>query len=288
MSSSGSPFRTGANLQNIADKNRGIFIPDAGLELWYADLEQAESRIVAYTSECPQDIEDHNSGDTHTGLAKTLFPQLPWGTASDREISDTKTPWDEDHEYRHYAKIVRHGTNIGMSAHGIARTLHIPLAQARDLRAGYFRRYPENEQRQVQLRCMIRDNGVLTGPLGNTRRFLGRLWEDDIQREGLAQIQQSTVAWMLNLAMWRIWYEMDGRLNIAAPPRPSDPNRVWVLGQIHDAILGLRRSGDDDAIRRVVGIMECPVLLGDRLVTIGAEVLVGTSWRHDDMRKLKL
>jgi hypothetical protein len=53
---------------------------------------------------------------------------------------------------------------------------------------------------------------------------------------------------------------MDGRLNIASPPRPSDPNRVWLLGQIHDAILGLRRPGDDDAMRRVKAIMETPVL----------------------------
>jgi DNA polymerase I-like protein with 3'-5' exonuclease and polymerase domains len=288
MSSSGSPYRTGANLQNIADKNRGIFVADPGLELWYADLEQAESRIVAYTSECPQDIDDHNAGDTHTNLARTLFPHLAWGTDSDRAIADGFPPWDPDHEYRHYAKIVRHGTNIGMSGNGVARQLHIPAAQGKALREAYFARYPENAARQVELRRAIRDTGVLVGPLGNTRRFLGRLWEDDVQREGLAQIQQSTVAWMLNLAMWRIWYEMDGRLSVASPPRPSDPCRVWVLGQIHDAILGLRRPGDDDAMRRVVEIMQCPVLINGEPVVIGAEVQVGRSWTHGDLRKLKL
>lgn len=290
MSSSGSPFRTGANLQNIADKNRGIFIPDSGLELWYADLEQAESNIVAHTSECPQDIADHAEADTHTLLARTLFPDLQWNgdPAADRRIADQHPPWDPDKSYRDYAKVVRHGTNIGMSPNGVARQLHVPAAQGRVLREGYFRRYPENEQRQMELRRQIADSGILVGPLGNTRRFLGRLWEDDVQREGLAQIQQSTVAWMLNLAMWRIWYEMDRRLNISSPPRPSDPCRVWLLGQIHDALLGLRRVGDDDAMRRVVGIMECPVLIGERPVRIGAEVLIGTSWRKDDMRKLKL
>ena len=58
MSSSKSPYHTGGNKQNIADKNRGMFIPDTGLWIFYADLEQAESKLVAYDAQCPQDIEE--------------------------------------------------------------------------------------------------------------------------------------------------------------------------------------------------------------------------------------
>jgi DNA polymerase I-like protein with 3'-5' exonuclease and polymerase domains len=287
MSSSKSPYRTGNNMQNIADKNRGIFIPDPGLVLFYADLEQAESKIIAYDARSPQDIEDHEHGDTHTGLAKTLFPDLPWGTRPDREIADLPLPWDPEHSYRHVAKIVRHGTNIGMSATGVARQLHQPRAVGGTMRDRYFTRYPENLARQMEIRREVRDTGVLRSPLGNTRRFLGRLWEDDVQREALAQTQQSTVAWMLNFAMWRIWYELDGRLNLGSPPRESDPNRVWLLGQIHDAVLGLVRPGDLDALRRVKEIMECPVLIHGVPVRIGAEVAVGKSWAHSDLRALR-
>jgi DNA polymerase I-like protein with 3'-5' exonuclease and polymerase domains len=288
MSSSKSPYRTGNNMQNIADKNRGIFIPDPGLVLFYADLEQAESKIIAYDAQSPQDIWDHNNGDTHTGLATTLFPELPWeDPRGPRAVADTPLPWDPDHSYRHVAKIVRHGTNIGMSATGVARQLHQPRKVGGEMRERYFKRYPENLARQMEIRRAVRDMGVLTGPLGNTRRFLGRLWEDDVQREALAQIQQSTVAWMLNFAMWRVWYELDGRMNIGAPPRESDPNRIWLLGQIHDAILGLVRPGDIEALRRVKEIMECPVIVHGVPVRIGAEVAVGKSWVHDDLRVIK-
>lgn len=298
MSSSKSPYRTSGNAQNIADKNRGIFVADPGLEMWYADFEQAESRLVAYTSECPQDIEDHNSGNTHVGLAQTLFPQLPWhlvGTrdAEDHEITAKSVagaplPWKPDHDYYRIAKVVRHGTNIGMSAAGLQRQIHSDRQTARDLHDGYFARYPENLRRQMELRRMVREEGRVVGPLGNQRIVLGRLWEDDVQRQLLAQVQQSTVAWMLMLAFWRIWYEMDTRLNLGSAPRPADPNRVWLLAPVHDAILGLRRPGDDDAMRRVRDIMETPVLIHGKPVTIAAEVQVGRSWLHDDLKVLKL
>jgi DNA polymerase I-like protein with 3'-5' exonuclease and polymerase domains len=291
MSSSKSPYRTASNMQNISDKNRGIFTADPGLVMFYADLEAAESTLIAHDAQCPQDIEDHANGDAHTFLAKTLFPDLPWGSLPDRQVADMPTPWGGGSQsaiYRQIAKVTRHGTNIGMSDNGVARQLHVSRAIGKDMRARYFQRYPENLARQLEIRRTVRDTGVLVGPLGNTRRFLGRLWEDDVQREALAQIQQSTVAWMLNLAMWRVWNELDTRLNIRSTPRPGDPNRVWLLGQIHDAILGLVRPGDVDALRRVREIMETPIVVQGHLVRIRAEICVGTNWRHDQLVKVKL
>ena len=295
MSSSKSPYRTGSNFQNIADKSRNIFVPDPGLELWYADLEQAESRIVAYDAECAEDIRDHEAGDVHTGLVKRLWPEL-WAragvplqykgvTPEDKAVASQPTPWDPSHDYRHYGKIIRHGTNIGMSHVGIARSAHIKQPEARKMREGYFSAYPNLRARQQDIRQEVRSAGLLITPLGRKRRFLGRLWEEDTMKEGLAQTQQSTIADVLNLAAWRIWYEMDGQLNIGSAPKPSDPNRVWVLGQIHDAVLGLRRIGDDDALRRVKEIMETPVIVRGKYVKIPTEIVVGQTWRKKDMTK---
>lgn len=295
MSSSKSPYRTGSNFQNIADKSRNIFIPDPGLELWYADLEQAESNIVAHDAECEEDIRDHKNGDTHTALAKRIWPEL-WEKAGvplqfdrllpeDRKIASQPTPWDRDHDYRDYTKKVRHGTNIGMSHIGIAREAHILQSEARKLREAYFRAYPALAVRQREIRQAVRTTGLLISPTGRKRRFLGRLWEEDTQKEALAQTQQSTVADMLDFAMWRIWNEMDTQLSIGRAPRASDPNRVWLLGQIHDALLGLRRVGDDAAMRRVREIMECPILIHGTPVVIRCEILTGPTWRKQDMVK---
>lgn len=294
MSSSKSPYRSGGNMQNVADKNRGMFTADPGLQLFYADMEAAESTLVAWDAECPQDIKDHENGDAHTGLAQTIFPDLDWGAAGGdpkllRAIAEQRPPWGSDgsqvSSYRQVAKVTRHGTNIGMSAVGIARQLHSSRKLGAEMRERYFARYPENLARQLEIRGRVRDSGVLVGPLGNTRRFLGRLWEDDIQREALAQTQQSTVAWMLGLAVWRIWYELDTRLNIASTPRPSDPNRVWLLGPIHDAVVGLVRPDDDAALARVKEIMECPIVVHRKLLRIRCEIQVGPNWGHAALKK---
>lgn len=291
MSSSQSPYYSGGNVQNVADKDRGIFVADPGLELFYADLEAAESTLVAWDAGCTQDIKDHADGDAHTSLAKTLFPDLPWGTGPDKEIASSATPFGSNSQnstWRQIAKVTRHGTNIGMSAAGVARQLHQPRDVGRDMRDRYFLRYPENLARQLEIRRQVRDSGVLVGPVGNTRRFLGRLWEDDVQREALAQTQQSTVAWMINLALWRIWHELDTRLNIAASPRPSDPNRVWLLAQVHDAILGQYRPGDLDTLRRVRDIMSCPIEIRGHRLALRVEIQVGPAWAHGALRTVEL
>ena len=49
-SSSENAFHSGTNFQNITDKLRRPFVADEGYKLAYIDLDQAESRLVAYLS----------------------------------------------------------------------------------------------------------------------------------------------------------------------------------------------------------------------------------------------
>lgn len=284
-SASKDPFREGTNVQNIADRSRNVIVADPGLWLGYADLEQAESKIIAYDAECPQDIEDHESGNTHIGLCRSLFPELPWGSGPDKEIAQTKLPWNAEHDYYRVAKIVRHGTNIAMSGQSLAREIHSKKARGDELREGYFARYPENLRRQNEIKAQVREHGILITPLERKRQFFGRLWDAGTQREGLAQTQQGTVADLLNLALRRIWRELDGGVNIFNSPRPSDPNRVWLLAQVHDAILFLIRPHDIATLRRVLELMTIPIMLHGRLCTIGTEVQIGTNFRHFDAKR---
>ncbi len=290
MSSSKSPRRTGMNLQNLADKNRVAIVADPGLVMFYADLEQAESNVVANDAECPEDISDHNTADVHTTLCRRIWKDLPgfaWtgDLAQDKPLAQHPAPWDADHDLRHYGKIVRHMTNIAATKYGIARAAHISLEAADAMRNGYFAAYPRNLARQLEIRAEVRATGQLTNPLGRTRQFMGRLWSEKTMKEALAQTQQSTIADMLNIAIWRIWYELDTQLNLGRGPRPSDPNRVWLLAQVHDAILGLVRPGDDGTLLRIKTIMETPVRIHGKLVRIRCEIATGKSWLHSDLTK---
>lgn len=287
-SASKDPFREGTNFQNIADQSRHVIVADPGLWLFYADLEQAESKIVAYDAEDLGYIQAHNSGDVHTFVAKMVWPELPWpGDAKgDRAVADQPTLWDRDHSFRDYSKHVQHGGNIGQTPVGMARDAHIPVKQAREVyERMYGQAFPAVRRRQKEIMAQVSQTGILTTPLLRKRQFFGRLWEASTQREGLAQTQQSTIADLLNLALLRIWDELDGGVNLMNAPRPSDPNKVWLLAQVHDAVLGLIRPHDITTLKRVIELMTIPIRIRGQICTIGVDVAIGTNFRHFNPKK---
>ncbi|KKM05773.1 hypothetical protein LCGC14_1750680, partial [marine sediment metagenome] len=77
-SSSKNVWGSGTNGQNITEDMRSIFIADEGMRLAHLDLEQAESRGVAYLSQDLDYIVACESSDLHTTVCKMLWPKLPW------------------------------------------------------------------------------------------------------------------------------------------------------------------------------------------------------------------
>lgn len=77
-SSSKHIFDQGMNFQNITKDLRAMFIPDDGYLFIYPDLEQAESRGVAYLSGDESYINACEGGDLHTTVARMVWPERPW------------------------------------------------------------------------------------------------------------------------------------------------------------------------------------------------------------------
>lgn len=298
-SSSKDPFSNGTNLQNIADRSRHVIVPDPGMWIGYADLKSAESRVVAFDARDERYIEAHN-GDTHVYVAKLIWPNLPWpgnancgsdhaldGMCCDRGMAETFPPFSKYKSRRGLGKVIQHGTNIGMTHVGISRENKIPQAEAKLIRAAYLGSFPGIAARQQEIIHEIRTTGALKTFLGRRRQFFGRLWDESTWREGLAQTQQSTVGWLLNMALWRVWNELDAEIRPGYSPHVDDPNRIWLLAQVHDAILFQVREGDFAALERVRELMTIPIPIHGRILTIPVEVLYGKSWRHNDMQELK-
>jgi len=112
-----------------------MFIADPGKVLCYADLKQAESLTVAYLAGDEAYIEAHKSGDTHTFVARMIWPDLPWtgDIWKDKAWAKEHMPeWDpaDGHDFRFQSKRIQHGGNYGMSPYGVARVAHIPVAEA--------------------------------------------------------------------------------------------------------------------------------------------------------------
>ena len=275
FSASKNPYGLGTNLQNIAERWRHIFVADPGWEIFYADLEQAESRTVAYLADDERYIEAHLSGDTHTYVCRLVWPDLPWTGDLDRDkvVAKALPPWDEKpgHEYRFQAKRFQHGCNYGLQPHGIAAIAHIPLKVAKHAYEAYHTAFPGiqgNYHKDVRRR--IEEGLPIVNPFGREITLFGRPWDPHTFKQGLAAGPQSTIVDALDIGMYRVWKEMD-------------PERAQLLAQIHDAILGQRRPGDDATAKRVVELMTFPIPIGDRVMTIPVEFMAGRTWGKKDL-----
>lgn len=118
FSSAASDFDTGGNLQNVDRDLRSVFCADPGWKFANLDLEQADSRnlgALCWNSFVERFGEPFagsylaatEAGDLHTYVCKMCNPQLPWGSAPDRQIADS--PLYRNKTYRDGSKVLGHG-----------------------------------------------------------------------------------------------------------------------------------------------------------------------------------
>ena len=121
------------NLQNLpvsdetAKRVRHAVIAPEGYRLVWADYSQVELRILAHLSGDEGLIEAFRKGeDVHSETAKHLF--------------ETE---EVDEKMRRVAKTVNFGIIYGMSPHGLADRLGIPLKEAEEFIERYFKKFPK-------------------------------------------------------------------------------------------------------------------------------------------------
>lgn len=271
-SSSQNPYRIGTNLQNIAEKNRAMFVADPGMKLGYFDLSQSDSRVVAYDAEDEAYIEAHESGNVHVVAARMFWPDLPWtgDLGEDKKIAKgTPLPWHPDLFYYDQSKRNQHGLNFGLSPFGLAQHSHQPLKEAERAYDRYFTWAPRVKAWQNRIKAEVAETGVLTNPLGRRCQFFGMRDDPHTAKQGLAFIPQSMTADVLDLALWHVW-------------RDLDPGVIQLLAQVHDAILfQFPADREEEVTAEVLARMAIPVpMRGGRTMVIPVEPATGWNWGH--------
>lgn len=269
-SSSKNAFGSGTNLQNITEELRGIFIADPGYKVGYVDLDQAESRVVAYISEDLNYINACESGDLHTTVTRMVWDSLGWDDGrSEKEIA--KQVFYRHFTYRDMAKRGGHGTNYYGQPQTMAKHLKVDTKLIEDFQNKYFKAFPGIKawHRDVARRLQL-DSCLITA-LGRSRHFFGRSNDDSTLREAIAFEPQSVVGELLNLALWRMW----------RATHYGNLRGVQILGQIHDAILfQYPEQREAELIPLVLQTMRTEVPIKGRTMVIPSSVEVGWNWRH--------
>lgn len=274
-SSSTNAFGSGDNLQNWTNELRRVWIAPKGWKIGNCDLEQAESRVVAYESGDQAYITACESGDLHTTSAVFIWPDFFAAINPNLHREEAEKLFYRHFSRRDMSKRGGHAFNYYAKPHTVSRNLKIPMELATNFEHRYFSAFPGIRKWHQATATELQTQGYLDTVLGRRRYFLKRLNDDTTLREAIAYRPQNLVAEILNLALYRAWREQR-RLGIQ------------IITQDHDAFKFLYREEDEpwvlDEVRKLFHI---PIEIKGRTLIIptGCEVGWNAMKYNDDPKK---
>lgn len=256
------PTGKGTNQQNIPrdERARRVFQADPGKVFGFADLERAESLVVAQLTGDPRMLADHEPGkDAHTSLGVVLFHKPAEEITKDERYLAKKT--------RHAGNYMQGPrtfmNNINQDAHKTG--VSIDYAEAEVLIQGYRNIHPFLKAWWSETERKLYATRTLHNLLGMHRTFYGHI--DSILPEAVAFVPQSTVGQLLNV----------GFLNLHGIPCPYMHERgLWdsykdigaelldcgfeALQQVHDSVgWQLNERDADRALPLIRKALEVPL-----------------------------
>ena len=262
LSSSGTLWGSGGNLQNQPQRAYPMFIADKDYMFSYFDLKQAEAKVVAYLWQVQGLIESFkraetdNSFDLHRGNAAAIFKceyeEVP---AYDRDENGDIT-------LRFLGKRCVHGLNYRMQPQRLADTCNIPYSQANEAYSSYHKAFPEIRRAWDHIVQGVREDKKLYSPLGRRMIYLSRITDSELDSV-IAFGPQSTIGDKVSSVI----YECHDH-----PDWPKD--RARMVLNIHDALIALHVQ-DPHVTETVQGIMkqnaESPIMIRGEAVSIGTD-----------------
>lgn len=272
LSSYGSCWFDGTNMQNISPEMRKMFVADPGMKLAYVDLEQAEARVVGailwnlfhdgkYLDFC-------ESGDLHTSVMMMCWQELGWTEESKRNKEIAKRNFYRDYSYRDASKRLGHASNYHGQPPQISREVRIPVGLVAEFQRNYFKEFPSVVKWHEECRLRLLRHGWLTSLMGRRRWFFGRRWDNETLNAAIAYDPQSSIADYLDTGLVRVWRTLG--------------SSVQLLLQEHDAILfQYPEERELELVPAVQSILSYPIeLFYGRTLTIPTEAQVGWNWGY--------
>lgn len=248
----------GPNLQNQpADTPliRNFFVADEGMKLIYADLSQAEFRVMAILSGDPFLINTYKKGgDLHDEMAKTLFGP------------------DFNPVERGIAKSCNFGLAYGMGIKRMVTNVNVPgvdYYQAERIVREYFTRIPRFVRWREEIQNRIIKDRYLETSLGRRRRFpyISRRFRGEVFRQGINFLPQSIASDITVLSLIKI------------------AQKTQVLLTVHDSILcQAPKEIAQEIVTEIAEIMQTTAaeVCGDRIPFL-VSIAVGDRWGELDV-----
>lgn len=253
LSSAGTLWGTGMNMQNQPLQAYQFYLADDGTVMFYFDLSQAEARVVAYLADIQQWKEDFerarlNPGvfDAHRSLASTMYG-IPYDEVPLEDHDD------EGHfTVRYKAKRCRHGLNYTMQWPRLAETTGMPPYEAKRSYILYHKVNPEIQNWWKEIEKRAKRERKLVTPLGRELPILERIDPDNLGNL-VAFIPQSTIGDKVK----KVWYQCH-----------EDPEwdmaKMRIKLNIHDALIGIATPDKvKTALKIAKKYAEAPIMIED-------------------------
>lgn len=270
-------FGEGTNFQNLEHSVRKIFVAENGRKFAYIDLQSAESLAVGALAWQATGIDTYwrggIEGDIHLFGCRMMWPERPW-TGDDKKDKELAKEHCQGHyNFRDMIKRGGHGSNYYGKPAALAKRLSLPIQIMVDFQHNYFKAFPEIPQWHQAVARQLQLTAQLTTPFGRKRTFFGRLGDDSTLREAIAYGPQSLIGDILNSGLLQVWQR--------------HRHEVWLLAQVHDAILiSYPEELEDDILPRILTSLkvELPIHREEetRILTIGCDAEVGWNWGDYD------
>ncbi|MCP4003573.1 MAG: DNA polymerase I [bacterium] len=254
---------TNPNLQNIPIRTpagqeiRAAFIPAEGLRLLSADYSQIELRILAHVSQDDSLVKAFREGaDIHVRTASQVFGIAP------EDVSD---------EQRSRTKAINFGIIYGQSSFGLARTLRIAQAEAKQHIDSYFERYPGVKAFLKDSVARAKQSGFAE-TLDGRRRYLpdlhsrNRVVRQAAERMATNSVIQGTAADYIKRAMIAVWQALRAG---------AVPGARMIL-QVHDELLFEVSAAEEPILRALV--LDKMQNVGNLSVPLEVHLGSGGSW----------
>lgn len=283
------PTGKGANQQNPPrDKRvRRVFLPDEGYEFGYADLERAESLVVAKITGDPEMLRVHQAGiDAHRELAAALFSVSPDNVSDDQRYLGKKTR----HAGNYMQGALRFMKEINKDA---AKTgVSISFAEAKHFIYTYRHLHPYLGVWWQETEAQLYSTRTLYNLLGRKRVFYmcrpqtgGSVSE---LPNAVAFVPQSTVGDALNVGLLQLsgvecqYARQRGIVGRIAEHRSLlTAAKFQLLMQIHDAVayqyLPEYRDEVQVAVRELMRVPLTVPKTGEEF-EIPVEIQIGPNW----------
>lgn len=293
----------GGNLQNMPESMRSFMIPDPGKKIFQVDQSGAEALIVAYLAEKGNYRELFDVGiKPHTYIALNLFVDKFRGSyPRDRYLfkkpSELKAlpEWNtlnkfisKDHsnvtEYQ-LGKKVAHAKSYGMGPPTFQLnvlqesqgTIVLSHSEASHFLRMFEKLFPEVIEWQGRLINEAIANRRLYNLFGYPRELCGR-WNNELEREALSYIPQSTVGVLTSIVFTELH-------NYALAN-----NKAWdLLVNVHDAVVGQAPVEDIPEVCRITRELFARPLVSPAGETfrMKSEAMAGDTWNKEDMEVIE-